>query len=179
MSHCPQCSSNFSRPALLEKHMLKCTASKPSFEQLTQLVFAMKVKIDEQQREIEKLKGNQPIEFHGVTEPPTLHEDDLIGLKDNGLNWVVAQEKNKWPVLIVDKKFFYAENETMVPMTDEHLQKLRGNVVQQLSLLLVQFSDKHHLLTEGDPKNVYSTIANKIYAITTKDLKRALLAGIL
>jgi len=176
MTHCPSCYAVVKG----DKHLAKCTAEPPSLAELTRLVFSLKAQVEKQQREIDVLKGKDAVvEFTGVTEPPTMDEEDLLGLWEHGMVWVAQREKNRWNVAVVKGKTpgFYiadAETSTMVKMTEEHWKELHGNLRKQLSRLLTVYVERNRLLTDGDPKGMYPAIMQAIFKLTPAALKTAL-----
>jgi hypothetical protein len=163
-----------------DKHLTKCSAQPPSLPELTRLLFSLKAQVEKQQREIDVLKGKETVvEFTGVTEPPTMDEDDLLGMYEHGMTWVAQREKHQWNVIVVKGKSpaFYiadAETSTMVKMTDDHWKELHGNLRKQFSRLLTVYVERNRLLTDGDPKGMYPNLMQAIFKLTPAKLKSAL-----
>jgi hypothetical protein len=157
-------------------------AEPTTLSELAQLVLSLKAQLEQQQREIDALKGGKGVavvpEFTGVTEPPTLDEEDLLGLWEHGMAWVAQREKHRWNVQPVKGKttvFYIADAATasMVKMTEEHWKELHGNLRRQFSGQCQAYVDRHKLLSD-DPKGMYPALMGAIFNLNVPKLKSAL-----
>jgi hypothetical protein len=172
MSHYKVSLHHFTDPMDDEKN---CDDSPLTFEDLCQLVFSMKRKLEYQEQEIKELKkGQRPSVRPETPLFPELLEKDLVEFleADKGISSIV--HKYEWPAKMVKTMFMVHEGEEWV-LTTEKNQKAEAFTERLRYALKQKFEDYAHR-TKLDTDNyddTYPRYCNKLMSFKVNDVKKA------
>lgn len=105
--------------------------------------------------------------------PPLVFvEADMLSLVQVGLKAFVR--RHRWPLSALGKAVFFCEAGEWVALTPVLMNRLAGDVMKQLSILLMAYVKAHGLL-DHDPDGRYLEYSQAIHEMEPGQLKRAIL----